>query len=142
MDAFQGQHPWLSPRGDGRTVGVPRGSAGVSLGPRWRGPWTEGGTASRPGLHPRPWRSGHSGRLLRFCPRPVRTVPGPLCEGHCINNTLYCIIYQASGAPRKKLSKPDNEGNKFLNSPRGKLGQRLSGRRFPQRPPPGSAGCF
>lgn len=37
---------------------------------------------------------------------PVQTVPGPLREGHCINNKLYCIIYQASSAHRKKHSKP------------------------------------
>lgn len=47
--------------------------------------------------------------------------PVPLCEGHCINNTLYCIIYQASGAHREKLSKPDNEGNKFLQFAQGQV---------------------
>ena len=105
MGDFQGRRPWLSPKADGHTAGVPRGSAGVSPGPRWRGPGQRVALPAAPASTHAPGGLGARG-VFCVCLGPLWTVPGPLCEGHCINNKLYCIIYQASSAHRKKHSKP------------------------------------
>ena len=61
MGEFQGHHPWLSSKGDGHTAGVPRGSAGVPPGPRWRGPGQRVALAAAPASTPAPGGLGARG---------------------------------------------------------------------------------